>query len=270
VITAETRSRIKGYLEGFLDGIVQTFASSGLDPRALRPQKDKSPKGELKPFHEAIIPEGILRIAEFERSFSTRLGTSFEEVARLIGEKTHAVALRGYHVAGNVSLQEISKIEAIINTAGKRNGIPATFTALVAEVLSVGGDQTEPRSSIADLYIKTHSGDEHFFEIKSPKPNKGQCLEATSRLLQIHAINHKNRPRVNAYYAMGYNPYGSRADYKHSFAKNYMDLESQVLLAEEFWAIVGGDETYREVLSIYREVGRERGPDMLDKLALSY
>lgn len=69
---------------------------------------------------------------------------------------------------------------------------------------------------------------------------------------------------------MGYNPYGGRADYKHSFAKNYMDLQNQVLLADEFWAIVGGDNTYGEVLSIYREVGKEKGPDMLDKLALSY
>jgi hypothetical protein len=33
---------------------------------------------------------------------------------------------------------------------------------------------------------------------------------------------------------------------------------------------VGGPGTYEEVLSIYQEVGKEKGPDMLDQLALDY
>lgn len=270
MIKKTTRLEIKGFLEGFLEGLVSAFAATGLDPRALRPPRATSSKGELKPFHEAIIPEGILRIAEFERSFSTRLGTTFEEVARIIGQDTHAVAERGHRVSGLVSLQAIATIESIINVAGKRDGIPATFPTLIKRVLAAGGDRTEPRTSIADLYLKCHDSREYFFEIKSPKPNKGQCLEATARLLQIHAIAGQASPNVNAYYAMAYNPFGSREDYKHSFSMNYMDITNEVLLGEEFWSIVGGAGTYGEVLDVYREVGLEKGPSMLDKLALGY
>jgi hypothetical protein len=49
-----------------------------------------------------------------------------------------------------------------------------------------------------------------------------------------------------------------------------MDLSNEVLLGSEFWDIVGGEGTYDEILDIYQEVGREKGPDMLDQLALGY
>jgi hypothetical protein len=34
--------------------------------------------------------------------------------------------------------------------------------------------------------------------------------------------------------------------------------------------MVGGKGTYEELLSIYQEVGKEKGPDMLDQLVLGY
>jgi hypothetical protein len=49
-----------------------------------------------------------------------------------------------------------------------------------------------------------------------------------------------------------------------------MDFENEVLIGKEFWDIVGGPGTYEEILSIYQEVGREKGPDMLDQLAMGY
>lgn len=33
---------------------------------------------------------------------------------------------------------------------------------------------------------------------------------------------------------------------------------------------MGGPGTYEEVLGIYQEVGQEKGPDMLDQLAMGY
>lgn len=124
---------------------------------------------------------------------------------------------------------------------------------------------------MADLYLKTKRGEELFFEIKSPKPNKGQCLEVTDRLLQTHAIRKATAPKVRTYFAMAYNPYGTeRSSYKHSFSTKYLDFENQVIIGEEFWDLIGGRGAYEEVLAIYREVGKEKGSDMLDQLALDY
>jgi hypothetical protein len=206
VINKELRSTIKGYLEGFVQGIIDEARGSDFSPRQLRPLRQLSKKGELKPFHESLLPDGILRISEFERSFSTKLGTTFEECARLIAASVHKRAERGYRVTGSVTVGAIKRIEEIMNEIG-HGGMKRPYPDLVSEVVDLSRQGNEDaRTNIADLFIETKLGEELYFEIKSPKPNKGQCLEATGRLLQIHAITHKKYPRAKAFYATAYNP----------------------------------------------------------------
>lgn len=55
------------------------------------------------------------------------------------------------------------------------------------------------------------------------------------------------------------------------FLRKYVDFEREVLIGKEFWEVIGNDpNTYSEVLEIYRKVGREKGPEMIEKLALDY
>jgi len=70
---------------------------------------------------------------------------------------------------------------------------------------------------------------------------------------------------------MAYNPYGpKRDDYNWNFALNYTPFAEAVLIAQEFWSIVGGEGTMEELLSIYQEVGREKTKYMLDSLAFGF
>lgn len=268
MIHKEARSQIKGYLEGFIQGIVNEARKTGLKPTELRPTKKHSTEGDIKPFHEALLPDGILRITEFERSFSTKLGSTFEETAKLIAQSKWARAERGFRVEGLVpikALEEIDEIVAQLKAGAK------SYPEMVGRVLSKTTGPTSTRVTTADVFLLAKDGSEAYFEIKSPKPNKGQCLEVTERLLLMHAIRKAGPPKVRTFWAMAYNPYGQkRAEYKHSFTLNYLDFEEQILLGSQFWDFIGGSGTYEEVLEIYREVGREKGPDMLDKLALEY
>ncbi len=251
--------------------MIDEKTSSGFDPKKLRPMRQASKKGELKPFHESLLPDGLLTISEFERSLSTKLGTTYEECARLIALDNHKYAERGRRVTGKISLQAIRRIEEIISDIGT-GGMNSRYLNFVREIVSIAGNgECVQRTSIADLYIAKKDGTDIFIEIKSPKPNKGQCLEATNRQLQIHGITYNQYPKVKAYFASAYNPYGvDKSTYKHSFAVRYMDIDDEVLLGKEFWDLVGGTGTYEEVLEIYQEVGREKGPNMLDQLALNY
>jgi len=271
MITNETKKRIKGYLEGFIQGLIDEKTENNFDPKELRPFRRESKKGDLKPFHESLLPDGLLTITEFERSFSTKLGTTFEECARLIALDNHKHAERGYRVQGEISLKAINQIEEITSKISN-GGMKSSYLEFVEEVVKLSSDgESVQRVNIADLYILTHDETEIFIEIKSPKPNKGQCLEATGRLLQIQGIKHEQYPKVKTYYATAYNPYGIEKDtYKHSFALNYMNLDDEVLLGKEFWDLVGGKGTYEGILKIYQDVGHEKGPDMLDQLALGY
>jgi hypothetical protein len=80
-----------------------------------------------------------------------------------------------------------------------------------------------------------------------------------------------NRPQVQSYYAMPYNPYGaSKSDYKWSQAISYLPFDEAVLIGQDFWNLVGGETAYGELLEIYLEVGREKGKYMLDSLAFGF
>ncbi len=270
MITPQTRTQIKGYLEGFIQGMIDQYRESPLKPNELRPLRKYSKEGNIRPFHEALLPEGILRINEFERSLSTKLGDTFEECARLLGRNYFVRVERNYKVTGEISRAVIRSIERFCNEINT-SGLGRSYLDLIQEVVSINSDDLISRTRRADLYLMDKDGNETYFEIKSPKPNKGQCVEVADRLLHIHAMREAGPPRVKTYYAMAYNPYGvDKEDYKYSFALRYLDMTNQVLLGKEFWDFIGGTGSYEEILSIYQEVGQEKGSDMLDQLALNY
>lgn len=271
MIEKKTRSEIRNYLQGFVRGLIDAHRPEKRAGRvAERRVTFSSREGDLKPFHEAIIPAEVIRISEFERSFSTKLGTTFEECARLIALQTFEVAQRGYRASGAMPLAAAAKIEELVAQLGQA-GKHLSFPEMVERVLNIKDQTLVERPAIADLYLKDAKDREHYFEIKSPKPNKGQCLEITERLLRIHAIKQANRPEVNAYFAMGYNPYGhAKSSYTHSFALQYLDIEHQVLVGEEFWAYIGGPGTFEELLEVYQQVGHEMSKAIIDELAFNF
>src|SRR5690349_23869708 len=101
-ISLKTREIIKAYLEVFIENLVSSHKSRPLPEFSELSTylSHVSVRGRLKPFHAAIIPEELMRITAFERSFTTNLGTTFEECARLIALEHHADAKRGYEIRG--------------------------------------------------------------------------------------------------------------------------------------------------------------------------
>ena len=268
MIPPATRAQIKGFLEGFLQGLINDFRPSNLLATDLRPLRTESKDGEIKPFHESILPDGVIRISEFERSFSTILGNTFEECARLIAASRFQTVTRKYRLSGAVSAAALSTIDSVtsdIDSNGMQNNY-LDIARMVSQTYS--GDMANlPRPRIFDLFLEDFQGNQIYFEMKSPKPNKDQCTRVTARLLLVHAIQGQAPEKIRTYYAMPYNPYGNaRESYNHSFGLRYLDMENQVLLGDEFWNLIGGPGTYEEVLELYREVGMEKGPEIIDHL----
>jgi hypothetical protein len=281
-ISPVTRETIKGYLEGFIYKLVEQHAQRKVksveELVALAEGTNRKPKkrgGKFKPFHAAIIPEEVLRISAFERSFSTSLGSTFEECARLIALEHHADARRSYDVSGSISQTGIDEIGRQIETFehAAEAGYPRPdLDKMIQTVLDARSiDDKHTFMVRADLYIRKHNGEELFFEIKSPVPNKGQCVEVTQRILRFHLLRAQPRPRVQGYFAMAYNPFGpARDDYKWSMAKNYLPFDEGVLIGQEFWELVGGPTAYEELLDIYQEAGREKSKYIIDSLAFGF
>ncbi|CUU11363.1 MAG: TdeIII family type II restriction endonuclease [Fimbriimonadales bacterium] len=256
-INYKTQEQIKSYLRKFIEKLLSE--TKGDDKKVSH--DSTANKATLKPFHAAVLPAPLRGISELERKFSTRLGSTFEQCALFIARQYHRDARRNHKISAQVSKEAIDAIDAQVRNFERMatKGQRLAFADMVNSVLAAGASSaTQFLEATADIYILTHNGNELFFEIKSPQPNKGQCLEVTQRLLRIHLIKGKPRPEVQAYFALPYNPYGhSREDYQWNYAKNYAPFEDAVLIGAEFWNLIGGEGTYEALLAIYEEVGRE-------------
>ena len=261
MIGATTQAQIQESIGALLRGFLAKYDPS--DPSYQNLLQQKAGKGgELKPFHEALLTPVISTVSRYERSFSTTLGSMFEVAAELVGKQNFAFAQRQYQVSGQMGTAASTTIESIrneIETTKMQDRYPAYVDAIARSFHA----DTVVRAIKADLYVRDVDDNEIFFEMKSPKPNKSQCLDVTEKLLRIHALRQSGPPKVKTYYAMSYNPYGSRDQYRHSFAVNLLDMKNQVLLGPEFWELIGGSGTYQQVVELFVQVGREYRSDVL-------
>lgn len=276
-ISTIQREKIKGYLEGFIQGLIDEYKGRVIQKptTAIEYLSRNLINGELKPFQAALIPPELIRINQFERGLSTRLGSSLEECARLIGLEYNQDTRRGYDLTAEVSIAAFAEAERqkeYYESMANRGQAKPSFEQMVTAVLDARrSDDLITKTVRTDLYILANDGTEYLFEIKSPKPNKGQCLEVIQRLLRFHLLRGAKRPQLQAYYAMPYNPYGViKSVYKWTQARNYLPFNEIVAIGDEFWNIVGGATAYEELLEIYLEVGREKSKYMLDALAFGF
>ncbi len=211
------------------------------------------------PFQQALFPGRDLSIWGEERSFSTTLGNRFQKIALILARDAHGNGVSNYTLTDRVPNATLSTISAIVSDlrAGTRamNGNYPKYRDMVRS--GYAGDLVQ-RSARVDLFYRDHDGGENYFEIKSPKPNRGQCWEATERLLLVYGLRASHKGPVHAYYGMPYNPYGdSKSDYAWHHAVELLDIQHEVLIGKEFWDFMGGPGTYEELLGVFAAVGEQ-------------
>jgi hypothetical protein len=208
-----------------------------------------SPSGLLAPFHDALVP-GITLLRE--RSFSTRLGNLHEHIAVAIASRSHREAPRAFSLSGDVPVLAREFIVQRLHALGSRRASPDA--EVERRTIAEAFGQSVQETTTIDLRVVTHEGAEHFFEMKSGKPNKGQCLEMKQRLLTAFAIRRSGGTSV--WWGVPYDPYGT-AEYAHPWPLRFFDFRGEVMLGEEFWNFVGDDRgTFRELVAIYERIGR--------------
>lgn len=206
-------------------------------------------EGLVAPFHDSLVP-GIRLLNE--RSFSTRLGNLHERAAALVADEVHAEAIRALDLEGTIPVLSREFITQRISQLERRHAEPDAHYER-EQIRAHFGNEVEASTRI-DLWVRTHEGSQHFFEIKSGKPNKGQCIEMKDRLLTAFAI--RRHEESHSWWGVPYNPYGASA-YMHSYALPFFDFASEVKMGREFWDFMGGEGTYDELLVIYADVGKE-------------
>lgn len=246
-MTTHTQDQVKVLLRQFMEGWI---AKQRAEIASIEDQ-GSSATGILAPFHDALVP-GIRGLGE--RGFSTALGNLHERIALAVASGTHADVHRAFDLSGNLPVLAREFITQRIDQLKTAAAAP-DHPYERQQLMNAFGAEVQAMTRI-DLYVKTQSGEDHYFEIKSPKPNRGQCIEMKQRLLT--AFGMRREPSVFVWWGVPYNPYGTAAAYDHPYPARFFDFANEVKLGSEFWDFIGGAQgTYAALLNLYREVGME-------------
>jgi len=209
------------------------------------------------PFHRLFFNEVSLVAFKQERSVVTKMGMQlYPELAKIIALEHHKDVEREKPIRGRNNSDVASTIDRIV-TELRNNQRSPNHAREIEEIREVGigrGGETDLLMR-ADIYVGDYPGGPIFAEIKSPLPNLDVCAETKKKILTFETILSDQNPK--GYLAFAYNPFETRAKYKHGFTNRIMDMSREVLMAEEFWDYLGGSGTFDMLLEIIEKVGEE-------------
>ncbi|MBS3075058.1 TdeIII family type II restriction endonuclease [Candidatus Pacearchaeota archaeon] len=188
----------------------------------------------------------------FIHSLATILGQSvYEKVAKIIAQPHFDEVETGYDVKGEITNEQNSIISQILQEI-KSKTRKANKEEEIKEILKSNSEGGRKITVRADLFLK-RGNEEYYIEIKTAKPNIDVFVKSKQKLLEWIALRKK---KVNTILAIPYNPYHPEP-YSRFTMQGYLDKEKELYAAEKFWELLGGKGTYKEVLDIFDEVGKE-------------
>ena len=188
----------------------------------------------------------------FIDSLATILGQSvYEKVAKIIAQPHFDEVETGYDVKGEITNEQNSIISQILQEI-KSKTRKANKEEEIKEILKSNSEGGRKITVRADLFLK-RGNEEYYIEIKTAKPNIDVFVKSKQKLLEWIALRKK---KVNTILAIPYNPYHPEP-YSRFTMQGYLDEEKELYVAEKFWELLGGKGTYKEVLDIFDEVGKE-------------
>lgn len=212
-----------------------------------------------KPLYAALVPDEIFKGSHFERRFVTSFGHAWEMLALGAASRGLGFGQRQRAIHGRVPADRLSRIQGVLDNLehANRPGVSRPrpdWAQELRHILEAGGELT-PCTVVCDLYTEnTATGERLAFEIKTPFPNSDQTKVSKDKLLKLYSM--EPRPIDDAYYALPYNPYGSRGQYAWSFPARWFNMPDDpvVLIGDEFWERVGGVGTYAAFLDAVNEI----------------
>jgi hypothetical protein len=214
-----------------------------------------------KPLYAALVPDEIFKGSHFERRFVTPFGGVWEKLAQVVAIEAHGNCSMGHTVEGTVGTESLRRIQEVLNrlehsVKGKDKLKPDWKTEL--EYIRQGSGEPIPVSVTCDIFIHNEVTDTKYaFELKAPLPNSDQTKVSKEKMFKLLAMN---PPQVDyAFYALAYNPYGKKEDYKWGFPMRWFDMQKDesVLIGDEFWELIGGKGTYSNFIKEVNLLGKE-------------
>ncbi len=214
-----------------------------------------------KPLYAALVPDEIFKGSHFERRFVTPFGSAWEKLAVVAADSGLGHGELTHSITGTVKAERLRRIQEVLNnleySARGAPKVKPNWAQELSYVLAGGGEEI-PTTVICDVYAEDNTtGERLAFELKAPLPNSDQTKVSKEKILKLYSMS--PRPITASYFALPYNPYGSKASYAWTFPGRWFDMKNDpvVLIGDEFWERIGGTGTYQAFIEAVNEIGTE-------------
>ena len=251
--TEQMKKAIQKVIQELMDNVIEKVLFK--DPFILEQHYAK------KPLYASLVPDEIFKGSHFERRFVTPFGGVWEKLAIVAAQKGLGYGVQGHRIEGLVKEGRLQRITEILNMLehsirGKEKTKPDWDKEL--KYVLEGEGEDIPVTVICDVYAEDkNTGKKYAYELKAPMPNSDQTKVSKEKILKLYVMT---PPQVDdAYFALPYNPYGTRENYNWSFPARWFNMKEDkvVLIGEEFWEMIGGIGTYKTFITAVNEIGRE-------------
>ncbi|MBU4308788.1 MAG: TdeIII family type II restriction endonuclease [Nanoarchaeota archaeon] len=218
-----------------------------------------SAETEYKPFFQAIFTKEQILTHTIVHSFYTSFGMSiYEQLVKILAEGVGYEAYTQYDLLGEIDEKTegvISKIDLELR-AGKRKPDMKKEFEEIKNSIQKGKIMNDPDKRV-DVFIKKPDGTEIYFDITSVKPNMKEFVALKKKLLRWIGLRLSVEKNAKVLTAIGlpYNPYHPKPYAR--WTKGNMYDENQLMVGQDFWNFVAGEDVYDEFIEIFKEVGEE-------------
>lgn len=219
-----------------------------------------NPEPASMPFHTRLLGKDRLALYAFIHSLNTNFGTTIFEPVGLSLARRNFLCAEAHSIAGDrISSDAQGVIQEIIDglTTARESPNKAIEIEKIRSVCQ-SGRMIKVKPTKIDLAVTSESGEHFLFDIKTAKPNAGGFKEFKRTLLEWVAVALANdaEMKVNSLIAIPYNPYEPEP-YNRWTMRGMLDLKAELLVANEFWDFLGGENTYDDLLGCFERVGIE-------------
>lgn len=200
----------------------------------------------------------------FIHSIATSLGMSiYEDVSKIIASENSEECFTKYGMGGVLSREQKYVIANIVRELRNNHSEKSNIEKEIKEVLraSATDGKYQKDGNIADFYMK-RNGVEFYFEIKTVKPNIDVFKESKIKLLEWVA---RKRKLIKVFLVFPYNPYHPQP-YSRFTMQNMMDYPNDFLVGIDYWDLLGGKNTFEQLLEVFDNVGKVYKKRILEKI----
>lgn len=216
------------------------------------------------PFHYRLLGKDRMALYSFIHSLNTSFGTSvFEPVAVELAKIRFSKAAAQHPLQTKISQQAQSTIQDIMNNLSIGADPDKVSETEAIRLVCQKGQINTLKTIKVDLFLEDEKGDIFLFDLKTAKPNISNFKDFKRTLLEWVAITLASEPmaKVNTLIAIPYNPY-EPLPYQRWTLKGMLDIDYELMVANEFWDFLGGEGAYKDLLDCFETAGIELRPEI--------